>query len=234
MSSSPCPSCSLMSLASIRTSPTGVAAEAEMSGCASCRTSASAIGLSGTRTPTVFCRRSTRSATMGAAGMPPSVARRGAPGTAYGREGVLQRATPARTGRASSPCPAAHAPLRSGAGLATLDELADLLPALPADLLVERVTALVTDGDASLAPGLGDGHRLPLRRRAVGAVPPRCPGAVPLPAVFHVLPLRRFLRPRCYSPRLCSPAPEPLSGAPCFPFSMSSRTLCPPLRPISS
>src|SRR5918911_245167 len=59
----------------------------------------------------------------------------------------------------------------SGTRLAALDQLADLLAALAADLLVERVAALVTDGDAALAARLRDRHRAPRRRGSIRAVP---------------------------------------------------------------
>src|SRR6266498_2770792 len=82
----------------------------------------------------------------------------------------------------------------SAAALAALDQLPDLLTALAADLLVERVAALVPDGDAALAARLRHGHAatpllglLALRARAL------------LLAVRHVPPLS------CAPPRATAP-----------------------------
>src|SRR6266498_4220708 len=91
----------------------------------------------------------------------------------------------------------------SAAALAALDQLPDLLAALAADLLVERVAALVPDRDAALATCLRHGHAAaPL----LGLIALR---VRPLLLVRHVSPLS------CAPPRAC---PSTLAALVARPF----------------
>src|SRR5512146_914629 len=87
-----------------------------------------------------------------------------------------------RPGGAAARGTGTAAPNRPGSlrpRLAALDQLADLLPSLASDFLVERVAALVTYGDTALAACFRDRHRPAWCCRAsVRAIPPR--GARPL------------------------------------------------------
>src|SRR4051812_4498481 len=90
------------------------------------------------------------------------------------------------------------------------DQIANLVTAFTADLLIELMSAFVADGEAALATSFGDGH-LTLRSAARSTS-----------NRFLGTSLRHSSPPAGYSPVFFLPA------------SISSLTFCPPLWPISS